>query len=332
MSEVLLRIEQPRPGVVDLVLNRPERRNALTVGLMNELVAAIERLSAETENRVLILRGNGPVFCAGLDLVEASDPGFAEAGAEAIGLVLSSLTETPLVTIAVAHGVAAAGGAGLLAACDFAIASEELKIVFPETRRGLVPALVATVLRKKLKDADLRELFFLAEPVDAARARSMGLVSRVVPEGTIRDEANRLADLILKGAPGRSGARRGSWPSWGRRPRASGSGSRGSITSRQSSIRRRGRASPRSSKNVRPTGREEFRPWPPRPPPTPGRTRGPRRESSRSSRPRSCFSRARNGSASPRGSSKADSSTTGSCLTHKSRPRNGRRLRPLLAS
>jgi methylglutaconyl-CoA hydratase len=201
MSEPILLIERPRPGVFELVLNRPGRRNALTVALMAELVVAIERLSADEAGRILILRGAGPVFCSGLDLLEASDPALAESGAEGVGRVLSALTSTPLVTIAVAHGVAAAGGAGLLAACDFAIASEELKIVFPEVRRGLVPALVATVLRKKLKDADLRELFLLAEPIDAVRARSMGLITRVVAEGLARDEANRLADLILKGAP-----------------------------------------------------------------------------------------------------------------------------------
>ncbi len=202
MSERFLLIERPRPGVVELVLNRPERRNALTIAMMSELVDAIERLSADEAARVLILRGAGPIFCSGLDLVEASDPALAESGAEGVGRLLSSLVSTPLVTIAVAHGVAAAGGAGLLAACDFAIASEELKIVFPEVRRGLVPALVATVLRKKLRDADLRELFLLAEPIDAARARSVGLLSRVVAVGKARDEANRLAALILKGAPG----------------------------------------------------------------------------------------------------------------------------------
>jgi methylglutaconyl-CoA hydratase len=201
LSERLLLIDRLRPGVVELVLNRPDRRNALTVALMGELVAAVERLQTDQANRILILRGAGSVFCAGLDLVEASDPTLAEAGAEAVGRVLQSLVETPLITIAVAHGVAAAGGAGLLAACDFAVASEGLKIIFPEVRRGLVPALVATILRKKLKDADLRELFLLAEPIDTARARSMGLLSRVVAEGMERAEADLLADLILLGGP-----------------------------------------------------------------------------------------------------------------------------------
>jgi methylglutaconyl-CoA hydratase len=201
MSETILLTERPGPHVAELVLNRPERRNALTVALLNELGGAIERLSRDPDCRVLILRGAGPAFCAGLDLRESMGRSTAEAGAEAIGRVIGVLADTPLVTIAAAHGHAYAGGAGLLAACDFAVASEGLKIAFPEVRRGLVPALVATVLRKKLKDADLRELFLLAEPIDAGRALSIGLVNRVVPEGKIQDEANLLAGQILRGGP-----------------------------------------------------------------------------------------------------------------------------------
>jgi methylglutaconyl-CoA hydratase len=200
-TESSLLVERHRPGVVEVVLNRPERRNALTIHLMGELASAITRISADPSNRVLILRGAGLVFCAGLDLFEASDATLAEAGAEGFARVLRSLVETPLITIAVAHGVAAAGGAGLLAACDFAVATEGLKVVFPEVRRGLVPALVATILRSKLGDADLREIFLLAEPIGAAQVQAMRLVTRVVAEGTERAEANRLADLILQGAP-----------------------------------------------------------------------------------------------------------------------------------
>src|SRR5258708_100883 len=152
MSDTILLIERPRPGVVELVLNRPERRNALTVALLDELGGAIERLSREPDCRVLILPGAGSMFCSGGDLREAMDRATAEAGAEGIRRVFAALARTPQVTIAAAHGYAYAGGAGLVAACDFAVASEGLMIAFPEVRRGLVPAVVATVLRKKLKD------------------------------------------------------------------------------------------------------------------------------------------------------------------------------------
>lgn len=201
MSETLVLIDRPRTGVAELVLNRPERRNALSIALMNELVGAIERLSEESGVRVLILRGAGSVFCSGLDLGEVADPSLAEAGADGVRRLFVALARTPLVTIAAAHGFATAGGAGLMAACDFAVAAEDLWVGFPEVRRGLVPALVATILRKKLRDADLRELFLLGSPIDAARARSMGLVFSVVSGASVRAEADRLAGLILKGGP-----------------------------------------------------------------------------------------------------------------------------------
>ena len=201
MSESILLIEQPRPGVAELVLNRPERRNALTVALVDEISGAIDRLSGDADCRVVILRGSGPAFCSGLDMREASDRSTAQLGAEGIGRVLVALSGTPLVTIAAAQGYAYAGGAGLLAACDFVVASEGLKLAFPEVRRGLVPALVSTVLRGKLKDADLRELLLLAEPIGAERAFSMGLVHRVVPETRLLEEARLLAAQILRGGP-----------------------------------------------------------------------------------------------------------------------------------
>jgi methylglutaconyl-CoA hydratase len=201
MSDTILLMERPRPGVAALVLNRPERRNALTVALLNELGGAIEQLSRDPDCRVLILRASGPVFCSGLDLHEAMDRATAEMGAGGIKRVFAALADTPLVTIAEAQGYAYAGGAGLLAACDFAVAAAGLRIAFPEVRRGLVPALVSTVLRKKLRDADLRELFLLAEPIDADRAFAMGLLHRVVPEGRLREEVDRLAGQILRGGP-----------------------------------------------------------------------------------------------------------------------------------
>lgn len=200
-SEPILLVDAVRPGVAAVTLNRPDRRNALSMALMRELCGAIDQLSADPGNRVLILRGSGPVFCAGLDLAEAGDVGLAEEGAEWVRRTLSTLVDAPLVTICQAHGAALAVGAGLLASCDLAVAAEGLRVGFPEVRRGLVPALVATVLRRKVRDADLRELLLLAEPIDARRALAMGLVGRVVPEDGLRGEAERLAGLVLRGGP-----------------------------------------------------------------------------------------------------------------------------------
>lgn len=201
MSEPILLIDVVRPGVVALTLNRPARRNALTIALMRELCEAIGRLSDDPSHRVLILRGDGPAFCAGLDLGEAADLETAEEGADWVRRTLDELSGTPLVTICEAQGSAFAGGAGLMAACDFAVAAEGLRVGFPEVRRGLVPALVATILVEKLRAADVRELLLLAEPIDARRCLTMGLVHRVVDGDQLRPEAERLAGLVLEGGP-----------------------------------------------------------------------------------------------------------------------------------
>ncbi|MBC7821717.1 MAG: enoyl-CoA hydratase/isomerase family protein [Planctomycetaceae bacterium] len=184
-----------------MTLNRPERRNALTIELMEALCETLAVLATEPQRRLVILNGAGSAFCAGLDLHESANPSFAERGAEWVARTLQTVSQSPLVTIAAAHGAAFAGGAGLLSCCDFAIGTPELKIAFPEVRRGLVPALVGAILQDRLRDADLRELFFIGEPVDAQRAQAMGLVQRIVPADRLLDEARTLATTILQGAP-----------------------------------------------------------------------------------------------------------------------------------
>ncbi len=138
MSVVL--VEKQSLQISVLTLNRPERRNALTIELMNELTAAIEAVAADPNQRVVILRGEGKAFCTGLDLEEAAVTEKAHASAETVGRMLLALANTRLVTIAIVHGAAVAGGAGIMSACDFVIAAERTKIGYPEVRRGLVRA------------------------------------------------------------------------------------------------------------------------------------------------------------------------------------------------
>lgn len=201
MTSSVLITEQLDEATVLLTLNRPDRRNALTIELMSALCGALDTLASEPGCRVLILRGAGLAFCSGLDLLEAADPNVAEHSADWVARTFKTLSHSPLVTIAAAHGAAFAGGAGLLACCDFAIAADDLKIAFPEVRRGLIPAMVAAVLHGRVRDSDLRELFLIGEPVAAEQARAMGLVQRIVPGDRLLDEARSLATVILKGAP-----------------------------------------------------------------------------------------------------------------------------------
>jgi methylglutaconyl-CoA hydratase len=201
MNGSVLTIQRPDAATAILTLNRPQRRNALTMELMEALCQTLESLAAETQRRVVILRGAGPVFCAGLDLYEAAQADLAQQSARLVARTFQTLADSPLVTIAAVHGAAYAGGAGLMACCDFVAAAEDLRVCFPEVRRGLVPALAAAVVRPRLRDGGLRELLLLAEPVDAPRALRMGLVDRIVPGDQLMAVAQAIAAAFLKGGP-----------------------------------------------------------------------------------------------------------------------------------
>src|SRR6476661_3535294 len=163
-------IEKQTQQITRITLNRPERRNSLTIELLTELTDAIEKAAADESQRILILRGAGDSFCTGLDLKEAAEVAKAHASAEMVAKTLVILARTRLVTIAAVHGAALAGGAGIMSACDFVVAVEQTKIGYPEVRRGLVAGLVMTFLRRQLKERDLRELVLSSELIDAKRA------------------------------------------------------------------------------------------------------------------------------------------------------------------
>src|SRR5438094_9369814 len=200
MPVVLIEKESPQISVV--TLNRPERRNALTLGLLTELCAAIKVASEQPEQRVLILRGAGAAFCTGLDLKEAADSTNAQATAEMVANTLVAISQTRLVTIAAVHGAAVAGGAGMMSACDFVVAAEGTKIGYPEVRRGLVAGLVMTFLRRQIGERNMSELLLGSELISAERAKEIGLVNRVVSQENLMSEAQRFADSVLQGAPG----------------------------------------------------------------------------------------------------------------------------------
>jgi methylglutaconyl-CoA hydratase len=195
-------IEKQSPQVTVVTLNRPERRNALTIELMTELVAAIELAAANEKQRILILRGAGPVFCAGLDLQETALTAHAHAAAEIVAKTLITLSQTRLITIAAVHGAAVAGGAGIMSACDFVLAAARTKFGYPEAKRGLVAGLVMTFLRRQLRERDIRELLLTSELIGATRAREIGLINRIVPPNELENETQKIVAAILQNAPG----------------------------------------------------------------------------------------------------------------------------------
>lgn len=203
MSNQLVLIEPTDiPGVVFITMNRPEKRNAMSFALIEALREATEKVSKERTNRAMIFRGNGPSFCAGLDLNEVAGEGSAEKLAAALSKFYAAVCTSPLVAIAAAHGGAMGGGAGLIAACDISIGAPDLKIGFPEVKRGLVAALLTALVRRTLGDRYVRELVLLGQIVESDRAHQLGLVNRVVPGDQLMIEALSIAKIVCAGAPG----------------------------------------------------------------------------------------------------------------------------------
>ena len=196
-----IQVEMLKTGLVLITLNRPERRNALSLAMLEELIEAMTSLQGTEGPRVLILQGAGPVFCSGLDLVEVSQPDLVRRSTDLLARTFQLMRDTDLVTIAAVHGAAYAGGGGLMASCDIAIAACDLKIGFPETRRGLLPALITAVMSPKVREGDLRELFLVGNTIDATRAQQIGLVQRIVPKDDLMKAALDLADGVLAGGP-----------------------------------------------------------------------------------------------------------------------------------
>lgn len=200
MSVVL--VEKQSTHTTIITLNRPERRNALTIELMTELTDAVNAADADETQRILILRGAGVAFCTGLDLKEVSEPEKAHQSAGLVAKTLLTLSQTRLITIAAVHGAAVAGGAGIMSTCDFVIAAEKTKFGYPEAKRGLVAGLVMTFLRRQLRERDVRELLFAGELIGPERALAMGLINRVVAPDELDNEVQKLCASILQNAPG----------------------------------------------------------------------------------------------------------------------------------
>jgi len=188
--------------VTTVTLNRPEKRNALTVDMLRDLAEAFREIARERQHRVVVLRGEGMSFCTGLDLIETKDRNKARDSAKNVGEVLRAIVRTPAVTIAAVHGHAVAGGAGIMSACDIVVAEEDTKFGYPEPRRGLVAAMVMTLLQRQVGDRKARELLLTGELIDANEALRIGLVTKVVPRGGLEAGVAAYTARILKNAPG----------------------------------------------------------------------------------------------------------------------------------
>ena len=194
--------------VAILTLNRPDRRNALCRALMRELEDHLDRAHHDPKVRALVLTGAGTVFCAGMDLREAArERGSTEAEQHAVVTLqeyadlVQMLHTLPKPTVAALNGDALAGGAGLMAACDFVIASSTAHIGYPEVLRGLVPAIVMHDLTRCLGDRRARQLTLSGELITARQAHEWGLLNQVVAPEDCLAEAIRLGKKSVHLAP-----------------------------------------------------------------------------------------------------------------------------------
>ncbi|WP_422931202.1 enoyl-CoA hydratase/isomerase family protein [Singulisphaera sp. PoT] len=199
---------EDRGPVAIVTLNRPERRNALSQGLMGELSDELSRVGSDLAIRSVVLTGDGPAFCSGMDLKDAvatldasEDERKAIADVQAIADLIAQVHQLPKPTIAALNGDAFAGGAGLAVACDFVLMAEGARLGYPEVRRGLVAAIVMHDLIRQIGERRARSLLIGGNPIAAEVAESWGLINQVVPEEELLARAIALGKSLVASAP-----------------------------------------------------------------------------------------------------------------------------------
>jgi methylglutaconyl-CoA hydratase len=201
-DDSLVRIRSTPDGVVFITINRPHRKNAFDAATVAALYEAFETLHGADHIRLVFIRGAGGTFCAGADLGwmrDAADWTEGENRDDAMSLarMLKALHDVPALTVALVEGAAMGGGAGMVAACDMAVAARGAKFAFSEVKLGLIPATIAPYVIEAIGPRAARALFLTASPFDADRALELGLLDQVLGsadeiEGFIADLADRM--------------------------------------------------------------------------------------------------------------------------------------------
>jgi enoyl-CoA hydratase/carnithine racemase len=186
-----------------VTMNRPEKRNALSVGLMQELLACFKAIGAEREVAVVILRGNGPAFSAGHDLSEmiGQSPEFYEHEFALCSELMETIGALPQPVIAQVAGIATAAGCQLVATCDLAVAAEEARFATPGVKIGLFCSTPMVALSRAVGRKKAMEMLLTGEFISAREALAEGLVNRVVPAADLDHEARALAEKIAAASP-----------------------------------------------------------------------------------------------------------------------------------
>jgi methylglutaconyl-CoA hydratase len=205
--EPLVKIHVSGPAGT-IILNRPEKRNALSRALLSELSIALGDLHQEKRVRGVIVTGAGSAFCAGMDLDEMRDtargdnpfPQWHE-DATAYRDLVEAMLLFPKPLIAAVNGPAIAGGAGLALACDIVIGSQDAKFGLPEPRRGIVAGLVSPLLAFRIGGSHAAHLLLTGRVIDAQEAHRIGLFHEIVPTDKVWARATEVVSECAQGAP-----------------------------------------------------------------------------------------------------------------------------------
>ena len=203
LSEALL-LRHDADRVATLTLNRPQARNALSMGLMAALEAAIADIATDKSVHVVVISANGPAFCAGHDLREMrANPGrdaYAALFAQC-GRLMQAIVGLPKPVIAQVHGVATAAGCQLVASCDLAVAADTARFATPGVNIGLFCSTPMVALTRNVRRKQAMEMLLTGELIPAAEARAIGLINRVVPEADLAAATHALAAGIAAKSP-----------------------------------------------------------------------------------------------------------------------------------
>lgn len=191
--------------VATLTLNRPDKRNAISYQLIEELHHALREVQT-SHSHILILTGAGAAFCSGMDLDNlreitrhTEEENLADSGRMAH--MFRTLYEFPKVTIAAVNGAALAGGCGLATLCDFTLASPDAKFGYTEVRIGFVPAIVSAFLLRQVGEKQARDLLLTGRIIDGDEALRLGLVTEIVQPENLMARARELADTLVANSP-----------------------------------------------------------------------------------------------------------------------------------
>jgi methylglutaconyl-CoA hydratase len=193
-------------AIATITLDRPEKRNAISSQMIDDLLAALDDVEKNAAARVLVITGSGKAFCAGMDLdglrsIATQSPLENLKDSRQMANMFHRIYAFPKPTIAAVNGAAIAGGCGIATLADFTLAAPEAKFGYTEVRIGFIPALVSVFLRRQIGDKQARDLLLTGRIVEAAEAHRLGLVTEIVPADKLAARAREVAAGLLAASP-----------------------------------------------------------------------------------------------------------------------------------